>query len=661
MLGRTPTPELQSPRVRRCLLAGLFLVGFGCAETDSAQVLVHMRTSSAFATFASVRIDVARNGSVVASQVFERSEDDGGDLGSFGLSPAEEENLGEPVDISLVALRDGNEVGRITKTLPRFLSNDRLDAYFCMVDGCLVGGRQVEMCQAEQSTCSPFGCESPELPLHSAPPSYWEGCLIQPPPDDDDTPPVVPSFDALSLGGAADQAITAIQVGGQGEIYVAGTFEQTLTTGRESMTLTSNGLDGFVARFSASGDVEWVAHLTGPSVEVAAGLDLRGERLYVAGTFARELRVERDETLVASFESAGDDTDGYVLRFGLEGEYIDGASFGSDGDDTVVGVALDPFADPRDAPEGAQTIIVAGQLGGAMAFAGSGSSVCRTGVDRDPADPSTSPQASAFVLGLGLDDLGCRWVQTFDGPGDDTLRTVGRAHGGGAIVAGSYDGPRRINGSGGRAFELAHEAGTEGFVAFVDHDGRFTRVLTITGDGRDEVTSVVQDLDGGLLVAGAFAPGDRTLPDRVVASVGMGGTVLALALEPDSHELAWVVSGTTQTGTLSASSAAWLHEGQAGIAGCFSGAVEIGSASISGTDGNDLFFAHISSEGRVVRALGFGAADDDSASVVQRDPSVDRAILAGSFSERLQFDAQVLQVEGGGRDAFISRIVLTSQ
>ncbi|MCB9511031.1 MAG: T9SS type A sorting domain-containing protein [Deferribacteres bacterium] len=102
----------------------------------------------------------------------------------------------------------------------------------------------------------------------------------------------------------------AIAVDHLGGIYVSGIFGENLHFG-PNVLLSRGNLDGFIIKYSADGEPEWIAHAGGGSQEDSAFVAIpgaNGKDMYVTGSF-QNISKFRDQTLA----SAGND-DAFVMR-----------------------------------------------------------------------------------------------------------------------------------------------------------------------------------------------------------------------------------------------------------------------------------------------------------------------------------------------------------
>ena len=100
------------------------------------------------------------------------------------------------------------------------------------------------------------------------------------------------------IGGAGDDAASAIVVDAQGNAYITGGFEEDVRFSR-TITLSSSGLvDSFVAKLDNTGRTVWAQHAGGPNVDIgySLGLDPHGNVIVSGGfngteSFASEMRL----------------------------------------------------------------------------------------------------------------------------------------------------------------------------------------------------------------------------------------------------------------------------------------------------------------------------------------------------------------------------------
>jgi hypothetical protein len=140
---------------------------------------------------------------------------------------------------------------------------------------------------------------------------------------------------AVRLGGNAAESGRAVAVDASGGIYLAGLFRDTVDFGGGAR-FTARGVDGFLARLGAGGEVRWARQLGGANDDIASTLavDPQGKAV-VVGSFSDKLSVG-DGTL----ESEGAD-DMFVAMFDPDGRRRWARRVGGVDVDAADGVAVD--------------------------------------------------------------------------------------------------------------------------------------------------------------------------------------------------------------------------------------------------------------------------------------------------------------------------------
>jgi len=91
----------------------------------------------------------------------------------------------------------------------------------------------------------------------------------------------------INLPGNGNRMVRSIATDLSGTIYVAGTFDDTITFGSSRFS-TQGGSGGFLAAYSADGAVKWAQSLDADYVSPNK-VSLLGDRLYVCGSFQRKM------------------------------------------------------------------------------------------------------------------------------------------------------------------------------------------------------------------------------------------------------------------------------------------------------------------------------------------------------------------------------------
>lgn len=102
-----------------------------------------------------------------------------------------------------------------------------------------------------------------------------------------------PTFNwAKSMGGTDNDRVSDVAADADGNSYVTGEFKSaTFTAGSFSITKTASW-DGFVTKYNASGQVQWVKGIFGSGSESPKSVDVdAGGNVYVLGTYTHTLTI----------------------------------------------------------------------------------------------------------------------------------------------------------------------------------------------------------------------------------------------------------------------------------------------------------------------------------------------------------------------------------
>ena len=146
-----------------------------------------------------------------------------------------------------------------------------------------------------------------------------------------------------TFGGSGRDRAVSITVDGSGNAYVTGVFEGTVDfdPGIGTAFRTSVGpSDVFVARFSPSGDLDWVSSVGGASTQVPTDIavDASGAT-YTIGSFSGT--VDFDPSAATQNRNSAGDEDVFLLKLDAMGAFVWVGRFGLGDDDRGEGVDVD--------------------------------------------------------------------------------------------------------------------------------------------------------------------------------------------------------------------------------------------------------------------------------------------------------------------------------
>lgn len=176
------------------------------------------------------------------------------------------------------------------------------------------------------------------------------------------------------VGGEADDIVTAVAVGSDGDVYVCGTTwsKNGIATGGAMQSGLSGKSDAFIARYDDDGDLKWSTYFGGKGGDGCRAIAVRDGRIAVAGWTESEYGL----TTPNAHKSVYDEQDGveaFVARFNLKGHRLWGTLLGGGADDMVEAIGIDSDDD----------IFVAGTTRSKMGIATAGAHQSTIGGDTD--------------------------------------------------------------------------------------------------------------------------------------------------------------------------------------------------------------------------------------------------------------------------------------
>jgi hypothetical protein len=150
------------------------------------------------------------------------------------------------------------------------------------------------------------------------------------------------------LGGAGWDVAHGLDVDDAGNVYTTGIFSSTAIfdpqpSGPDTLKLVSaGGVDIFVSKITASGQLAWAKRIGGTGADTAYGLCLDPSgNIHVAGTFTGKVDFNPSTADADTFFLTSNATDAFVLKLNQHGEFIWAKSMGGSGRDVAMAVAVD--------------------------------------------------------------------------------------------------------------------------------------------------------------------------------------------------------------------------------------------------------------------------------------------------------------------------------
>jgi hypothetical protein len=410
----------------------------------------------------------------------------------------------------------------------------------------------------------------------------------------------------LPVGGSGYDESFAVTTDAAGNVYTAGYFQGTVDfdPGPGVASLTATGLyDGYLAKYTSSGDLVWVKHLSSSTNAEAYGWDLRvdaANNVYLTGAFTGAMTLG-----TAVLTSAGGD-DGYVAKLDSSGDVLWARQLAGTGEDVLSEVSVDA----------AGNVYVNGSFSDTATLAGR----------------SFTSTGRSDGLVAKFNDVGVlQWAQAFTGAGDDSPWGIAVDAQGNVYTTGTFTDTVTIGSQ-----TLTSRGDADGYLAKLNPSGQIQWVRQFGGTGHDFIGDVGVDAAGNVYTTGGFV-GTMTLGDTTLTSKG-GTDVFVTKLNSDGSFLWSRSMGSAAddwAGGLAVDAAGntyytgWFtgagsFEGQATTAATYTGFLgkldaagntvwtQVWGSGVGGTGGGWGYQVAIDGAGHIYVAGGFdGTADQD--------------------------------------------------
>ena len=290
----------------------------------------------------------------------------------------------------------------------------------------------------------------------------------------------------VQLGGTGAETVSALARDAAGNLYVGGSFTGSadFDPGPGFQVLNSVGADdGFVAKYSATGDLVWARRFGGTGSDAVNGLAVDGAGTsYAAGGFSGQAHAL--PAAGTPIVGDGNETDGFVLSFDAAGALRWAIPLGG------------PLADAADAIAVSSTaVVVAGSFRGSADFARNAA----------PVPLTAQGGADAFLASYSTAGL-LQWARDIGGVGEESSTTGGVSLDplGGIALLGTFTGAADFDGGTGTVARTSISP-ADLFLVRYDATGSFAALVTVGGQGTVIGAGALADADGSVLVTGAFS------------------------------------------------------------------------------------------------------------------------------------------------------------
>ncbi|MCB0533195.1 MAG: SBBP repeat-containing protein, partial [Saprospiraceae bacterium] len=289
---------------------------------------------------------------------------------------------------------------------------------------------------------------------------------------------------AASGGGPASDIGFGIATDASGNVYVTGGFTGSASFGSHTVNASGGGVDVFIAKYDATGNVLWV--VSGGGLDTDFGSDIAADasgNVYVTGEFQGTAGFG-SQTLT----SAGD-VDAFVVKYDASGNVLWARSGGAGNFDTGNGIAADA----------AGNVYVTGYFRGNAGF--------------DSQTVSSVGNSDVFVAKYDASG-NVLWVVGLGGTNADAGNGITTDAAGNAYVIGDFRGTAGFGSQ-----TLTSSGNVDVFIAKFDASGNVLWANSGGGPNQDNGQSIVAVATGTVCGAGSFE-GTATFGSQTLTSTG---------------------------------------------------------------------------------------------------------------------------------------------
>ncbi|MEZ4382782.1 MAG: hypothetical protein R3A79_15710 [Nannocystaceae bacterium] len=382
---------------------------------------------------------------------------------------------------------------------------------------------------------------------------------------------------AVRFHGEGAQYPENVAISDVSDIAVLGTYSGELRVGDDldGIVESSAGKDAFIARFTQSGELQWLKAFKGDGGQVGEDIDFDalGNAVFAVDNGGSVDFGGGTKT------NASNGADAVLVRLNVDGAHLTSWAFASPGTSRINDVVVEPETDD---------IVIAGMF--------------TQSLTPEPGNQTYLGEGDgmrAFVARLTSSGT-IKWLQTFKGPGESEALAVD-VNAADVVVAGRFAaGAIEIAGE-----TLAHQGAADVFVARLKGDtGGLLRARRTGGAAAQRANEVALDAAGDVVVGGTFL-GDLGVADLVSANAADDVFLGKLGADATTQ---WSLAAGAEGAELT-ECVAVAPSGAISWGANFSGDFAVGECLVSSpTPG--FFLAELTADGAVSWAAGYSAAVD---------------------------------------------------
>ena len=364
---------------------------------------------------------------------------------------------------------------------------------------------------------------------------------------------------AKSIGGGNNDYINSVASTIDGGIVVGGYFQNSIQVGNE--TLTSNGgTDGLIIKYASNGEVEWAESIRGSSADSVKSVVATSDGGYIVGGYFNNSIQVGNETLINNGSS-----DGLIIKYASNGEVEWAKSIGgsrseginsvvetSDGDYIVGGYFASSEIQVGDQiltsngsdigliikytsngeVEWAKSIVTGSSSGGISSVTESGDGGVVVGGIFNNSEIQVENKtlinngASDGLIIKYASNGNVVWAKGIGGSSFDRINSVAETSDGGVIVGGYFNNSIQVGNE-----TLTSNGSSDGLIIKcemqeLDYNPVVTNAEGVGGSSSDQINSVAETSDGGVIVGGYFSGIITIGKDELTSKGGTDGIII---------------------------------------------------------------------------------------------------------------------------------------
>ena len=237
------------------------------------------------------------------------------------------------------------------------------------------------------------------------------------------------------------------------------------------------------------------------------------------------------------------------------------------------------------------------------------------------------------------------WVKRVGGTGLDQVNSLSLNDAREIVITGLFEGSVTFGNK-----TLVSAGKRDVFIAKLSNNGEWQWAVSCGGEGNENATAVVTDLENSVYVTGTYQGSANFGDTKLVSSEGTDLFVVKIDNDGD-----WVWAKRAGGSFDTFSTCMVVDESKAlYVGGYFKGTAAFGSNTLNSVGGEDGFVARMNHAGNWQWAKRCGSEKDDRVTAVGID-SAENVVVSGYFQDLASFGAYELENQGG-KDLFVAKL-----